>query len=685
MRLLSLLSFLISFSAPGQLSPDQAAQIDSLKDVVDLANHDTVKINAYMAWDDIIYLHDRELDFELNKKINELSKLNLNKDISKKELDFYNRSKASSSNILGSIYNDRGDDKTSLSYLNDGLKTYRSLGDKIGESKCLGNIASVYFKLKNYDKAIEYYQEVLGISQSTGDRRSEANSFINIGNIYAETGKYDVAIEHNLRAIEVLEGIEDPYRISLALTNLGNIYSINGEYEKALDFFEKSLIERERIGDVKGITATKINSSIIYKKTGEFNKAIELGQEALEIAQKNKLLLETRHASKSLYDSYRAVMSYSKALEMYELYITTRDSLNREENQKELIRQEYKYQYEKQAAKDSVKAAEAEKVKDAELAREKAENEQHKLESKQRDQQTYGLFGLLGIAVVFGGFVYSRYRVTQKQKGIIEEQKKQVDEAYDELEEKNTEILDSITYAKRIQSAILPPKKLVKEYLSNSFVLYKPKDIVAGDFYWMEPKGDSVLFAAADCTGHGVPGAMVSVVCNNGLNRSVREHGLTDPGKILDKTREIIISEFEKSEEEVKDGMDVALCSLEGNKLHYAGAHNPLWIIRNGASEVEEIKANKQPIGKYADPQPYTTHTIELNTGDSFYIFSDGYADQFGGERGKKFKAANFKRLLLSMQSEPMEKQRELIDEAFENWKGSLEQLDDVCVIGVRI
>lgn len=266
----------------------------------------------------------------------------------------------------------------------------------------------------------------------------------------------------------------------------------------------------------------------------------------------------------------------------------------------------------------------------------------------------------------------------KKQRDLADEQKLLI-------EEKNNEILDSIVYAKRIQSAILPPTKMVKEYLYESFVLYKPKDIVAGDFYWMNPTEDAVLFAAADCTGHGVPGAMVSVVCNNGLNRSVREYGLYDPGKILDKTREIVISEFEKSEEEVKDGMDVALCSLNGKQLKFAGAHNPLWIIRKGTEEIEEIKANKQPIGKYDNLESYTTHTIKLNEGDSFYIFSDGYADQFGGERGKKFKSKRFKELLISIKDKPMEEQRSLLDDAFEEWKGNLEQLDDVCVIGVKV
>ena len=209
---------------------------------------------------------------------------------------------------------------------------------------------------------------------------------------------------------------------------------------------------------------------------------------------------------------------------------------------------------------------------------------------------------------------------------------------------KSKEVTDSIKYAKRIQSAILPSSKTIKEYLPNSFIFYKPKDIVAGDFYWLESKNDTVLFAVADCTGHGVPGAMVSVICNNGLNRSVREYGLINPSDILNKTREIVISEFEKSDEDVRDGMDIALCSIkykvESKKsqttaiLQYAGANNPLWIVRD--HELIDIRPDKQPIGKHFKNSSFTPHSIELKKGDTIYIFSDGYADQFGGPKGKK-------------------------------------------------
>ena len=245
------------------------------------------------------------------------------------------------------------------------------------------------------------------------------------------------------------------------------------------------------------------------------------------------------------------------------------------------------------------------------------------------------------------------------------------------------EITDSIDYAKRIQSAILPPSRIVKEYLEDSFILYTPKDVVAGDFYWMRNENDKILFAAADCTGHGVPGAMVSVVCSMALNRAVREYGLTDPGEILDKTRSIVVREFEKSDEEVKDGMDIALCTLKGNKLQYAGAYNPLWIVRKG--ELLETKANRWPIGLTRDPKPYTTHSIDLEKGDVIYIFTDGFVDQFGGEKGKKLKVQGFKKLLLSMHDKPMQEQRAAINDAFFDWMGNLEQLDDVCLIGVRV
>ena len=255
------------------------------------------------------------------------------------------------------------------------------------------------------------------------------------------------------------------------------------------------------------------------------------------------------------------------------------------------------------------------------------------------------------------------------------------------VEENNKEITDSITYAKRIQTAILPSLDFIGSHLKTSFVLYEPKDIVAGDFYWAETIGNTFLIAAADCTGHGVPGAMMSVVCSNALNRSVKEFGLSEPGEILDKTRDLLIDSFSKSGEVIQDGMDISLLSITSNSnetvLKWSGANNPLWYIdENG---FQEVKADKQPIGESHHKQPFTTHQLSLKPGGMVYLITDGYPDQFGGPKGKKFKHKQLENLLISIYAESLEKQHQILLDRLHEWKGDLEQVDDICVIGIRI
>ena len=277
------------------------------------------------------------------------------------------------------------------------------------------------------------------------------------------------------------------------------------------------------------------------------------------------------------------------------------------------------------------------------------------------------------------GIVIERTAEIAKQNSKLEHQKA-------EIQEKTNDILDSIKYAERIQTAILPPQDDLNEiFEGENFVLFKPKDIVSGDFYWAERFGSQMIFAAVDCTGHGVPGAFVSIVGFNALNRTVNEFKLREPGKILDKLTELVVETFSKSESQIKDGMDIALCNIdyEKNILTFAGANNPLVFIRNG--ELIEYKADKQPIGEFDGLKPFTTHEIQLKKGDCIYIYSDGYADQFGGPKGKKFKGKALKDLLLNLNHLPMSEQHTKINEIFEDWKGEFEQLDDVCLIGVRI
>ena len=290
------------------------------------------------------------------------------------------------------------------------------------------------------------------------------------------------------------------------------------------------------------------------------------------------------------------------------------------------------------------------------------------------------------------------YNVTLEKR--VEESTQTINEKNEKLQEFNTEITNSITYAKRIQNAILPHETTIAKFLPESYIMYLPKDIVAGDFYWLEEYQGLTLFAAADCTGHGVPGALVSVVCHNALNRSVREYNLTKPGAILDKTREMVIDTFSNSDENIKDGMDASLCCYDPKTqiLTFSGANNSLYLIRENRDDIvhelkdvvsdthylREVKGDRQPVGKYEFGKPFQTHAIQIEKGDQIVIYSDGFADQFGGDNGKKLKYKRFKELLLSFQNDAMASQYQKLSDFFEEWCGDNEQIDDVIVMGVK-
>lgn len=263
--------------------------------------------------------------------------------------------------------------------------------------------------------------------------------------------------------------------------------------------------------------------------------------------------------------------------------------------------------------------------------------------------------------------------------------KKALRQAKFETDTKNKEITDSINYAKRIQSAIMPDENKILNVFPNSFVFYRPKDIVAGDFYWMVQTEEYNFIAVADCTGHGVPGAMVSVACSSALNRSLKEFGLTDPAKILGKSREIIIETFEEGNKILYDGMDICLCRVnkKTGELHYAGANNSLYFFKKG--NLQEIKADKQPVARFYKTEDFTTHLVDVSKGDVIYLFTDGMPDQFGGPKQKKFMYKRFKELLEKHADRSPQDQEAALDYALQSWKGDLEQIDDICVIGIRL
>lgn len=305
------------------------------------------------------------------------------------------------------------------------------------------------------------------------------------------------------------------------------------------------------------------------------------------------------------------------------------------------------------------------------------------LQEKKEEKAKLILYTVIAVSLlifVFSLLLYKRWRVAKQQQQIIKDKNELV-------ELKNQEITDSINYAKRIQTAILPSSDFITSCLPNHFVTYFPKDIVAGDFYWMVEFEHRLFFAVADCTGHGVPGAMMSVVCHNALNRSLRDFRLCIPGEILNKTREIIIEDLSKNDQQVTDGMDISLCVIdrEKNEIHWAGANNSIWVYSNETKEIKEWKGDKQPIGHHLKLNPFTTHQIPVDKTNRYYLFTDGFVDQFGGPNGKKLMTKMFKEWIVRSSNLDLSNQQKYLEEHFKEWQGDLAQVDDVCVFCFEI
>lgn len=296
------------------------------------------------------------------------------------------------------------------------------------------------------------------------------------------------------------------------------------------------------------------------------------------------------------------------------------------------------------------------------------------------------------VSFAMGIFLFNLLTVLLASIGIVLLFKIELNESREKLFEKNKEITDSINYAKKIQSAYLPPENVFHLLFKDAFLLFKPKDIVSGDFYWFyalstgNTPGPVLHCAVADCTGHGVPGALMSVICGNALNETVVTNKVFETDKILNETRKIVKRSLKSTAYSgQKDGMDIALIKLntETREVWYSGAYNPLWVKRG--NEMIELAPDKQPIGVYDHEKDFSVQYAQLDKGDIIYLFSDGYADQFGGPKGKKFKYKQLNELLVANSNLPMLEQKQKLETTFENWRGELEQVDDVCVIGIRI
>jgi len=644
------------------LSVAQDKYVDSCKTVLNKRISDTTRARIYIELAE--YIGDEKEWMRYNKLALDLAEKKLKTAKGKTRL-FYLRTKANAIGNVGYYFDDHGDKDKSLKNYYEALRLYNKAGDVAGKASVLGNIGVIFTDQGDYDEAMSYLKKALKIKKKYYPKQL-AKNYLNLGVACEGMGDSLKAINYYKKALTAAKNVGHQIDIATAYNNIGSVHFNRKDFKKSILYLRKAVSHFKIGNDPSGVAWTMANLGYSYFQIDEIDSAFHYNLQAKEISDHYGYPELTQSISEKLYELYGYREDWENALKYYRIGIKMGDSLNNIDVQKKALRQ-------KMAFDHNV---------------EKATMETKRKEEKKRDEQRL-FFALIAMvmALIFGVIIYTRLRITKKQKLTIEQQKRETESQKEVIEEKNKEIVDSINYAKRLQEAILPNKDSITKPFADAFLLYMPKDIVAGDFFWMhELNKDEILIAAADCTGHGVPGAMVSVVCANALDRATKEFQLSNTGVILDKVTELVVERLDQSNEDVKDGMDIALCkiNLSNGIVQFSGANNPLWIIRKEEREVEVIKGDRQPVGRFDGLQAFNSNEIKLNTGDWLYIFSDGYSDQFGGDKEKKFKSANLKNLLVEIANEKGKEQKERLLREFNKWKGEIEQVDDVCVIGVK-
>jgi serine phosphatase RsbU (regulator of sigma subunit)/tetratricopeptide (TPR) repeat protein len=588
------------------------------------------------------------------------------------KLKFY-RGLAFAYKTKGILFDEKGNYPESINAYMKSLAFSQKVNDKMGIARTEANIGIVLRKLNKNKEAIDYFRRSYSFFKDTYPV-FEMTIQMNLGICFMNLKNADSALFYQKNAYNIMQknNLNDPK----VYGNLGLAYASKGDYKQAEPLIKKCFeITKENSNDKSSLAVWCENLAHVYIKLNKRDEAIKLLLEATTLFGENKYLYEATFTYGQLVNAYELNNDTKNALKYHKILLEIKDSIYNTENSKQI--NDVKEKYETEKKETEIKLLTTDKALQDEAL-------------KKNKIIIYSGTIMSVLILLFLVVVIKNNRQKQKTNKELVSKNKTIELQKEIVEEKQKEILDSISYAKRLQEAILPPTNLIKQNLPASFILYKPKDIVAGDFYWMEVLDNTILIAAADCTGHGVPGAMVSIVCANALNRTVKELKITEPGKILDKVRELVIETFERSESEVKDGMDISLIAISKHSrddkqitAQWAGANNPLWYYSN--SEMQEIKANKQPIGKTDHLDPFTTHSISLQKGDTIYLFTDGYADQFGGEKGKKYKYKPLQDVLTINNSKSPTEMKTILETNFNNWKGSLEQVDDVCLIGIKV
>ena len=547
------------------------------------------------------------------------------------------------------------------------------------------NFGVTYESMHNMDEALRYYTEDFKLKTAANDIDGLADSYHNMANVYFDKGKNAAlkdtqefymkkSLDFYQKAKKINESNGNNYWLLNNYKMIGAVYLEQKLFEKALENQKYALSLYDKTGDELGLMAVYYDLGLIYEKMGQRSDARKHHIMALDISKKIGYLYGMQVNYQALASLDSADGNYKGAFNNNRLFLVYKDSLQNDELNKKLVETKLNSEFEMKEA--LLKAEQEKKDNLAEL-------------EKQRQKTLFtGALILLLMALVFSWFVYRAYRQKQQDNRIISEQKNEVEKQKHIIEAKNKDITDSIDYAQLIQEARLPKQEDIRAELPDSFVLYKPKAVVSGDFYYFEKQNNKLILAAADCTGHGVPGALMSMIGSEKLEEAVRKY--SEPAQILKQLNNGIKSSLRQSEvyESNRDGMDIALCSIQpsSHTLSYAGANRPLWIVRNNATTVEEIKPTKRTIAGFTETdQLFEQHEIKLNKGDSFYIFSDGYTDLFGGSLLKKLTTGRLKELLLQIQHQSMLEQQKALQEFALQWQGAAQQVDDILIIGVRL
>jgi len=681
-----------------QRAHGKSTLIDSLYSVLEEEIHDTLRTQVYLKLAETVYVRDMYEAESLTQRALALTDKNLRR-ATGKELQSFRESRGSALNNMGFFHEAHGRLTKALKSYHYCLNLCEEIGDERGVAVALNNIGHVYYNQVQYEKALEYYNRALTMEKelaksvnpniARSGKRALARVLNNIGLTYKTRNELKKALEYYQESLRLRREIEDKPGIANSLNNMGMIYQADGQNGKALEYYLKCIKLQKEIGSISSLANTLNNIGEIYRGIGKFDQAIKYSERSLELSSSGGDPQIIRRASRTLSILYGRKNDFEKAYKYLVLNSQMKDSVLNEETHAQITEIQQKYESEKNLQMIAMQDAEIES----------------------RNKMNRILTGVLILVFIFAIILYTRFRVIKKQKLTIENQQgvllranKEIREQSEIIEIKNKDITDSIRYAQRIQQAMLPSKEYCKYHLKEHFVLFKPKDIVSGDFYWVYASPDSkVTWMVADCTGHGVPGAFMSMIGNSLLNEIVVEKRVTKPGEILDMLKAGVINALGGGQSKTKDGMDGVVCTWDKKKntLDFAGAYNSLYLYRKGVhtkasstddsmryfgDDLVEFKTDRQPISMFeGEEMPFNTHEIQLKEGDCIYTCSDGWQDQFGGPRNKKFGPKRVLKFIDSMQNTDISSQGARINMSIQDWQGIEEQIDDICVIGVQV